>query len=78
MCIRDSSNNNGLSPLNIAIILGRTKIAELLITNGAGKNTKNIDGNTSLDLAKKWRQIKIVEILLKHGAKTTQELTEGV
>ena len=60
--------------MDIAILIGRTEIANLLITNGADVNVKNINGRTPLDLANEWKQKQTADLLRKHGGKTGEEL----
>jgi len=69
-----NSNESGPTPLNIAILIGRTEIAELLITNGADVNAKNRDKKTPLDSAYEWKQTETADLLRKHGGKTGEEL----
>ena len=51
-----------------------SEVAELLITNGAKINERNIRGQTPLDEALSNKRSKIAEFLRKHGAKTIEEL----
>lgn len=55
--------------LHYAAASGRTKIAELLIENGADVNVKTISGRTPLDIANKNNKSEITDILRKHGGK---------
>jgi len=50
------------------------EVCELLITNGAQINERNIRGQTPLDEALSNKRSKTAEFLRKHGAKTTEEL----
>ena len=51
-----------------------TEVCELLITNGAQINERNIRGQTPLDEALSNKRSKTTEYLRKHGAKTAEEL----
>jgi ankyrin repeat protein len=51
---------------------GQTGIAKLLLIKEADLNTKNINGTTPLDWAK--RRPETADLLRKHGAKTADEL----
>ena len=51
-----------------------SEVAELLISNGANINERNIRGNTPLDEALLNERNKTAEFLRKHGAKSGEEL----
>ena len=51
-----------------------SEVCELLITNGAQINERNIRGQTPLDEALSNKRSKTAEFLRKHGAKTVEEL----
>ncbi len=51
-----------------------SEVAELLISNGANINERNIRGNTPLDEALLNERNKTAEFLRKHGGKTGEEL----
>ena len=51
-----------------------SEVCELLITNGAQINERNIRGQTPLDEALSNKRSKTAEFLRKHGAKTIEEL----
>jgi len=51
-----------------------SEVAELLITNGAQINERNIRGNTPLDEALLNQRNKTADLLRKHGGKTGEEL----
>ena len=51
-----------------------SEVSELLITNGAQINERNIRGQTPLDEALSNQRSKTVTLLRKHGAKTGAEL----
>jgi len=63
----------GVTPLHTAAGIGRKEIAELLIANGADVNAKGF-GGTPLDRAIKYNHTEIVDLLRKHGGKTSAEL----
>ncbi len=50
------------------------EVCELLITNGAQINERNIRGQTPLDEALSNKRSKTAEFLRKHGARTAEEL----
>jgi len=51
-----------------------SEVCELLLTNGAKINERNIRGQTPLDEAISNKRSKTAEFLRKHGAKTVEEL----
>jgi ankyrin repeat protein len=51
-----------------------SEVAELLITNGAKINERNIRGQTPLDEALSNKRSKTADLLRKHGGKTGEEL----
>ena len=65
------------TPLFKAIYGNNKEAAELLIANGAevNKQYKYLTTNhTLLDIAKRLKNLDCVDLLRKHGAKTTEEL----
>jgi ankyrin repeat protein len=44
------------------------------MTHGAGRNAKDISGETPLDWAIKFKRTSSEELLRKHGGKTGEEL----
>ena len=61
-----------MTPLYYAVLIRRTEIVELLISNGANVNTKDKKGFTPLDRAK--NKTELADLLRKHGGKTGEEL----
>ena len=62
-------------PLHEAAVYGPKEMVELLIANGADVNAKNKFNETPLDFAvAKTNNLKIPDLLRKHGAKTGEEL----
>ena len=53
-----------------------SEVCELLLTNGAKINERNIRGQTPLDEAISNKRSKTAEFLRKHGAKTVEELQD--
>ena len=66
----NAKDDDGGTPLLIAVTLGNKEIAELLIANGADVNVKDKHGGTPLD----WADGEIAALLRKHGGKTGDEL----
>ena len=84
-----NSKFKGETPLHLAADYGHKEIAELLITNGADLNAKDVDGSTPLD----WAIIgkigvmesariddlsETADLLRKHGGKTCEKLKAEV
>ncbi len=74
----DNSLRAGYDFRNTALILsidrGRTEITKFLISSGADVNKRGSRGGTPLDSAKLFNRTESIELLLKHGAKTSVEL----
>ncbi len=72
----NARDNRGITPLMWAANWGHEEIVELLIAAGADVNAKEESdrGLTALDIATNMFKSKIVEILKKHGGKTSEEL----
>mgnify|MGYP002827039394 CR=1 FL=1 len=71
----DAQSFVGMTPLREAANQGHDSIVELLVTKGADVNLKDSDGRTPLDnTLKAFHKTKTVELLRKHGAKTSLEL----
>ena len=68
--------DNGFTPLSIAVRFRHNEVAKLLLVNGAHVNVQDVNGSTSLDWAaySGENKNKITDLLLKHGAKTAEEL----
>ena len=69
----NAENIREQSPLHSAIRVDNTEIDALLIANGADVNAIHIR-STPLDWAIMRRHPETVDLLRKHGAKTTEEL----
>ena len=63
----DTKNENGFTPLHIAVSKGYKEVAELLVTNGADVNTKD-NGSTPLHKAAQFGHKAIVELLINKVA----------
>jgi len=65
-----SKNENGFTPLHLAVTNGYTDIVKYLLTTKADVNARNSYGGTPLHLAAmvKGQHSEIVEMLLSHGA----------
>ena len=70
----EGTDKYGNTPLHYAAHHGRKETTKLLITKGADVNVKRDDGNTPLDNATKYKHTDIIELLRKHGGKTSAEL----
>ena len=68
----------GVTPLHYAAFRGQRETAELLISRGADVNAKvefgSFQGKTPLDAANNRGRTEIVNLLRKHGGKTSEEL----
>jgi len=65
----------GMTPLREAANQGHDLIVELLVAKGADVNLKDSGGRTPLDnTLKAFHTTKTVDLLRKHGAKTSEEL----
>ena len=70
-------NRRGKTPLYKAIYWRNKETAELLIANGAEVNKQYIiltTNKTLLDIAKRRKNLDCVDLLRKHGGKTSEEL----
>ena len=56
-------DENGNTPLHVAVQQGNVKVVEVLLNKGANVNVKNSVGETPLDLAFQNRNIKIIVLL---------------
>jgi cytohesin len=65
----DARGAGGWTSLHAAARHDRKSVAQLLIAKGADVNAKTEKGQTALSLAKENGHTKIVELLIKHGAK---------
>ena len=75
----NARNDDGFTPLHQAAYsfsTGPQKIRtiELLIAKGANVNSKGESGGTPLDIANTWGCEPAIDILRKHGGKTSEEL----
>jgi ankyrin repeat protein len=61
-------DNEGNTPLHIAIKNGKVEIAQLLIANGADLHAKDNEGNTQLHIAVKNGKVEIAQLLIANGA----------
>jgi ankyrin repeat protein len=60
--------------LHEAVNSRRYEVAKVLLENGASVDAKTNVGKTPLDMAIKWKQKKIANLLRKHASKTGEEL----
>ena len=57
-----------LTALHVAAHCGHVRVAKLLLDRKADPNARALNGFTPLHIACKKNRIKVVELLLKHGA----------
>jgi hypothetical protein len=62
------SDNAGNTPLQIAALQGFVEIVRFLLEQGCDVDTRNIDRDTALIDAVENGHVKVVQLLLKHGA----------
>ena len=70
----NAKDNQGRTPLDVAIEFRHTETAELLIAKGADVNAKDDRGETPLDWAIRKDSTELADLLRKHGGKTEEEL----
>ena len=74
----NAKDKNGGTPLHIASSRGQKEIAQLLIASDAEVNAIILSGSykgiTPLDLATKFKETEIADLLRKHGGKTSDWL----
>ncbi|KAK2498524.1 hypothetical protein MC885_006168 [Smutsia gigantea] len=71
----DDVTNDYLTALHVAAHCGHYKVAKVLLDKKANPNAKALNGFTPLHIACKKNRIKVMELLLKHGA-SIQAVTE--
>lgn len=71
-------NDEGKSPLMLAVINGLTDVVQLLLEKGCNINSKNSDGYTSLHLAVEYQNEDVIKMLLAGGADYTLKNNEGL
>lgn len=64
----NAANEDGETPLHLAMFSMRKSVVEFLITNGALVNAKDNSGETPLHIAAHGNDVEMITILLKHGA----------
>lgn len=57
-----------MTALHVAAHCGHVRVAKLLLDRKADPNARALNGFTPLHIACKKNRIKVVELLLKHGA----------
>ena len=72
--IADLLRKNGAMPFHVAASTGVTKAVRQHLIGGANVNMKNLNGNTPLDRAIKYKESETADLLRKHGGKTRAEL----
>lgn len=74
----DVPDNNGSTPLVLAIQYRHWELAKEFIDNNANVNSTNVDGQTPLIFASFHNQVEIVQMLIKHGADVNAADNNGV
>lgn len=64
----NETNQQGMTPLHVAILNERRDLAELLLNAGAASDQKNVQGLTPLMLAAIRGHGELIDLLLDHGA----------
>jgi len=62
------------TPLIMAVREGKYEISEILLNSDSDFNSKDSNGRTALDWAQEKHNMKIADLLRKHGGKTSEEL----
>ena len=65
--VQSLPSHGQLTPLHIAVKEGAIKIVELLLEHGASIQLINADGESPLDLAKKYQYEQIIKTLMEFG-----------
>ena len=73
----NEKNEDGLTPLHLAVKSGHKRIVELLIAKGAGVNAKFEGGGTPLHGAAWNSRKEIVELLIAKGADVNAKRSDG-
>jgi ankyrin repeat protein len=63
----DDRNENGQTPLHLAVLKGNIQVVRLVLEHSADVNARNKLGETPSQLT---RQQEILELLSKYGAKS--------
>ena len=63
-----AQNKGGETPLHLASLMGRVKVARALIERGADFKARDNDGKTPLHLASQMGQVEVVRMLVERGA----------
>ena len=65
-----SRDNQGNTPLHVAVAARKKGIAELLLTHGADVNATIPSGSTALDIANTQGDTALADFLTQHGARS--------
>jgi ankyrin repeat protein len=80
----NSKNSDGRPALQVACMLDRREIAELLLAHGCAADVRSEDstsgykGQTALLEAAFWGRTEMAELLIKHGAKVNAKAERGI
>ena len=72
----NTQQEDGKTPLHIAVIVNSIKVAKCSIENGADVNITDNYGETPLDIAINNHQEEMINLLLKYRAKSSEELNK--
>ncbi|XP_044013213.1 ankycorbin isoform X2 [Aphidius gifuensis] len=74
----NSSDNEGHTPLHLAVIAGDTQLVAVLLANGADVNAKDLEGHSVLHWATVCGEAECVRLVLASGARpSTPDLRGG-
>eukprot|EP01023_Acetabularia_acetabulum_P065066 TRINITY_DN8572_c0_g1_i2.p1 TRINITY_DN8572_c0_g1~~TRINITY_DN8572_c0_g1_i2.p1 ORF type:complete len:582 (+),score=124.48 TRINITY_DN8572_c0_g1_i2:128-1873(+) len=74
---RDCRENKDLSPLDIAVVMGHTQLAERYIFLGSHVNARDSTGKIALHKAAQNGKIKCIELLIQYGAHIDAQDAKG-
>jgi N-acetylneuraminic acid mutarotase/outer membrane protein assembly factor BamB len=77
MSVNAKEPQEGTTPLNLAVLFGRTETVKLLLAKGADVSIGNPDGNTALHIASFLANPDAVDLLLKNGASVQARNARG-
>jgi len=75
--VNETHRPSGITPIVLASCFNNTSIVELLLKYGAKVNSKDKNGMSAKDYAKKLGQKRMVEFLTQHGAKFNRYVADA-